>query len=97
MDFGISQLEITQFAQLDERLADLRQAMIALKDNRGLDFALLMATDVVQGSSRLLFTEDIPLLEVLPYPRLPDGTRQADGVVSRKKQLLPAVLSALEE
>jgi inorganic pyrophosphatase/exopolyphosphatase len=32
----------------------------------------------------------------LPYPKLPDGTLRAAGVVSRKKQLLPALLSALE-
>ena len=32
----------------------------------------------------------------LPYAKLPYGTLQAPGVVSRKKQLLPALLSALE-
>jgi hypothetical protein len=32
----------------------------------------------------------------LPYPPQPDGTRLAEGVVSRKKQLLPVVLGLLE-
>jgi inorganic pyrophosphatase/exopolyphosphatase len=38
-----------------------------------------------------------PILEDLPYPILQDGTLQAEGVVSRKKQLLPVVLGLLEE
>jgi hypothetical protein len=32
----------------------------------------------------------------LPYPLQVDGTRLAEGVVSRKKQLLPVVLGLLE-
>jgi hypothetical protein len=38
-----------------------------------------------------------PILDDLPYPPLPDGTRDAAGVVSRKKQLLPVVLGLLEK
>ena len=96
MKFGVSQVEVTNFAQLDDRLDDIRSALVILRDTKGLDFALLMATNVVEGASRLLFSNDVPLLDVLPYPRKSDGTRLATGVVSRKKQLLPLVLSALE-
>jgi hypothetical protein len=55
-----------------------------------------MVTDVVNGSSRLLLTDEPPQLSDLPYPPQPDGTRSAEGVVSRKKQLLPVVLGLLE-
>ncbi len=95
-NFGISQAEVTNFAQLDEYKEKLCNALVVLRDTRGLDFVMLMVTDVVRGSSRLLLTQEVPRLDVLPYPRLADGTRQADGVVSRKKQLLPVVLGALE-
>jgi hypothetical protein len=37
------------------------------------------------------------VLDELPYRPLRDDTRLAKGVVSRKKQLLPVVLSLLEE
>ncbi len=94
--FGISQAEVTNFAQLDEYKEPLCDALVELRDSKGLDFVMLMVTDVVRGVSRLLLTQEVPRLDVLPYPRLSDGTRQADGVVSRKKQLLPVVLSALE-
>jgi inorganic pyrophosphatase/exopolyphosphatase len=51
---------------------------------------------VVEGSSRLIFVDAPPVLDELPYEPLPDGTVLAAGVVSRKKQLLPILLSLLE-
>jgi manganese-dependent inorganic pyrophosphatase len=63
---------------------------------KGTDFAMLMVTDVVRGSSRLLFANPPPALNDLPYLPLNDSTRLAEGVVSRKKQLLPVVLGLLE-
>ncbi len=96
LDFGIAQVEVTNLNQFSEHLPALSAAMANLRDAKGLRFAMLMVTDVVQGTSRLLITDEIAALGVLPYARLEDGTLAADGVVSRKKQLLPAVLSALE-
>lgn len=96
MEFGIAQVEVTNLNQLPEHIPALFQALRALRDAKGLNFAMLMVTDVVAGTSRLLVTDEIAALGVLPYARREDGTLSADGVVSRKKQLLPAVLSALE-
>jgi manganese-dependent inorganic pyrophosphatase len=95
--FAIGQVEVTDLLQIGEHLPALTQALDELKDKRGLDFAMLLITDVVGGTSRLLLTSaPPPILDELPYPPLPDGTREAAGVVSRKKQLLPAVLGLLE-
>jgi len=58
---------------------------------------MLMVTDVVRGSSRILVVNGPPIIEDLPYALQADGTFLADGVVSRKKQLLPTVLGMLEE
>lgn len=96
LQFGVAQVEVSSLVELDEHLTELREALIALRDAKGLDFAMLMVTDVVRGSSRLLLTSDVPALGGLPYSLLPDGTLRAQGVVSRKKQLLPTVLGALE-
>ncbi len=94
--FAIAQAEVTDLVQLAEHLEKLNKALKALRDKRALDFAMLMVTDVVRGSSRLLITDEPPELGDLPYPPQPDGTRRAEGVVSRKKQLLPVVLGLLE-
>ena len=96
--FAVAQAEVTDILQLSEHLPPLTKALDDLKDKRGLDFALLLITDVVRGTSRLLVSSNAtPILDDLPYPPLPDGTREALGVVSRKKQLLPVVLGLLEK
>lgn len=95
--FAVAQAEVTDILQLTEHLEPLQNALNDLRDKRGLDFAMLLVTDVVRGTSRLLVTANSPtVLNDLPYPPLTDGTRDAEGVVSRKKQLLPAVLGLLE-
>jgi manganese-dependent inorganic pyrophosphatase len=94
--FAIAQAEVTDLRQLDEHLDSLIIALDDLRRQRGLDFAMLMVTDVVDNVSRLVLVNAPPIMDDLPYPRQPDGTRMATGVVSRKKQLLPTVLGLLE-
>jgi manganese-dependent inorganic pyrophosphatase len=95
--FAIAQAEVSELYELNEYLVPLREALQELKERRSLDFAMLMVTDVVQGDSRLLMVDAPVVLDELPYRPLADGTRLAQGVVSRKKQLLPVVLSLLED
>jgi manganese-dependent inorganic pyrophosphatase len=97
LSFAISQAEVTDLLQLDEHRQNLHEAINELRERRGLDFAMLMITDVVRGSSRLLISNEPPMLNDLPYPLQADDTRLAEGVVSRKKQLLPVVLGLLEK
>jgi len=82
--------------QMDDYIEKLQEALNNLRQQRGLDFAMLMVTDVVRSSSRLLMSNEPPILKDLPYPKQTDGTLFAEGVVSRKKQLLPVVLGLLE-
>jgi manganese-dependent inorganic pyrophosphatase len=95
--FAAAQVEVTDLLQLDEHLPALSKALEELRQQRSLNFALLMVTDVVKNSSRLLLVNEPPILGDLPYPKQPDGTRLAEGVVSRKKQLLPVILGLLEK
>lgn len=97
MHFGISQVEVTDLVEVEEHLAPLDGALQALIEQRGLDFAMLMITDIVEGTSRILMHSAPPVLSELPYKRLGEGLLDASGVVSRKKQLLPVVLAMLED
>jgi manganese-dependent inorganic pyrophosphatase len=97
MHFGISQVEVTDLVEVEEHLAPLKEALKGLIDQRGLDFAMLMITDIVEGSSRILMQSAPPVLSELPYKRSDENVLDASGVVSRKKQLLPVVLAMLEE
>lgn len=94
--FAIAQVEVTDLLQLKEHLNPLRLALDDLREKRSLNFAMLMVTDIVGGSSRMITVNAPTILDDLPYPRQADGTMAAEGVVSRKKQLLPAILGLLE-
>ena len=95
--FAIAQVEVTDLVQLSDMHEDLVNALKTLREKNGLNFTMLMVTDVVENGSRLILVNAPPVLDDLPYPREPDGTRMARGVVSRKKQLLPTILGLLEE
>jgi manganese-dependent inorganic pyrophosphatase len=94
--FSIAQAEVTKFIDSDELIGLLVEALNQQRDRNGLDFSMLMITNVVRGSSRLLFSEPLSILSEIPYPLMPDGSHHADGVVSRKKQLLPVMLGIVE-
>lgn len=94
---GIAQVEVTTFSEIAPRLADLRLGLAGLAEQRKLTLAMLMVTDVVRGNSVLIVEGQPRLVASLPYRRRDDGTLDAPGVVSRKKQLLPAVLAALAQ
>lgn len=95
-NFSVAQVETTDLYQIGDFIPRLSDALKRLKKELGLDFAGLMVTDVVESSSRIMFVDPPPVLDELPYEPLPDGTELAEGVVSRKKQLLPILLSLLE-
>lgn len=95
--FAVAQAEVTDLMTIKEHLPHLQNALDQLREARGLDFAMLLITDVVRNTSRLVIANPHPVLDDLPYPKLSDGTRDAPGVVSRKKQLLPTLLGLLEK
>jgi manganese-dependent inorganic pyrophosphatase len=95
VQFAISQVELTDLHEVEPRAADLREALRALEAQKGLAFVILMVTDVVRGDSVLLTSGDSHRLDALPYSHVEGGRFLAPGVVSRKKQLLPAILDVL--
>jgi len=97
LKFAIAQAEVNNLNELDDHIPELEKALEELRETKSVDFAMLMVTDVVRGSSRILLSNPPPALNDLPYEPLNDNTRLAEGVVSRKKQLLPVVLGLLED
>jgi manganese-dependent inorganic pyrophosphatase len=95
-DFLVSQVEVSDLREIADYIDELNAALSDVRERKGGDFAVLMVTGVVRGGSALLLSEPPPLLDDLPYPLQQNGTRLAEGVVSRKKQLLPTILSLLE-
>jgi manganese-dependent inorganic pyrophosphatase len=94
--FGLAQIEVGSLNELIARVNEISFGLNALCNSKGLSFAVLMVTDIVRSTSRLLIEGEKDKLNDLPYTRLPDGTYDAPGLVSRKKQLLPAILALFE-
>lgn len=94
--FGLAQVEVGNLNELSPRVKEISQALDQLCESKGLEFAVLMVTDVVRANSRLVTGGNQSALRDLPYTPLPDSTMDATGIVSRKKQLLPVILGLLE-
>lgn len=93
----VSQAEVKALHEADARAPELSEALERLRERRSAALAALLLTDPVRGRSRLLVRGDCRLASRLPYARAGDGPLlDAGEIVSRKKQLVPALLAALE-
>jgi len=93
--FVLAQVEEGQLEVFHQRQGELEEAMDRAVKAQGLDFMALMVTDPVRGNSELLFRGAESVRRALPYRKSQTGTLLMPGVLSRKKQLLPEILSAL--
>lgn len=93
--FSLAQLEESNLALFRSQRAALDDALARLLGRERLDFAALLVTDPVRGNSELLFRGAEDVRRALPWRTDESGVFLLPGVLSRKKQLLPAVLSTL--
>jgi manganese-dependent inorganic pyrophosphatase len=89
---GIGQCEVTTLTDVGEYAQTYIDALQKIADSQGLDWAILMVTDVLRENSVLLVS-DYRANRDLPYTKLDTQIYDMPGVVSRKKQLLPILLS----
>lgn len=94
---GISQIEVVSFSLFDLHKDLLKTALFNIKKANGLDWAMIMVTDIIKGDSLLLCTSFEQAEKIIPYKKIEDNIYLLSGVLSRKKQLLPEILRILEE
>lgn len=87
--FSVSQIEEVTFLHFDDRREQLQAALSAQVAERGLFFAALLVTDINKQNSYLLAEGNADFLRTIHYPEQSDRVWFLEGVVSRKKQLLP--------
>lgn len=92
---SLSQVEETSFAGLDERRGELFSELERLRSERGYDLCAILVTDIRKHDSILLAVGEENLMEKLPFERRGSNEFAAPKVVSRKKQLFPAVCEAI--
>ncbi|MGE5371143.1 MAG: putative manganese-dependent inorganic diphosphatase [Solirubrobacterales bacterium] len=94
-NFAVAQVETGDMTQLENDLPALREALETLQKKQGFDLIFLMITDIFIGGTKLLiFGEQSAFMreaisggfEAEPF---------IDGMMSRKKQLVPLIFQAL--
>lgn len=95
--FGIGQIEVITLENVGEVKDTLRSALEAQRLSMGLDWAMLLITNVIKENSILLTTDYSEKEKYLVYKQEDKGMFLLPGILSRKKQLLPEVLRVLEE
>lgn len=95
--FGVGQVEVVTLEEFHERRAALSAGLAELCRERRLSLAGLLVTDIVTQGSLFLVQGDGDLLDLIAYPRLSADLFELKGVLSRKKQLVPHLLSAFKE
>ena len=90
----IAQVE-TVGQTLGERRAELLAALDAVREREGAGVVALMVTDIMSKGTQLYATGDRAALERAYGDTWEDGVAALPGVMSRKKQVAPALLTAL--
>ena len=93
---GIGQLEVIDLSVFDDIKAELETDIAALKAEGGRHSMLLLLTDIMkEGSELLIVSDDAPLTERAYGKTTENGRVWLDGVLSRKKQIVPQLQKAL--
>jgi len=92
---SLSQVEETSFKGLNERKEELLEELERLRHEKTYALCAILVTDIRRHESVLLAVGKESLLCKLPFDRSGTNEFAAPGVVSRKKQLFPAVCEAI--
>lgn len=87
---GVGQLEVVDLTVFDEMKRDLFADMKKLKEEGRLHSVLILLTDIMkEGSQLLVVSDDNSKIESAFECKLEDSQVWLDGVLSRKKQVIP--------
>jgi len=93
---GIGQLEVIDLAIFDEMKDDLQTDIAALKAEGNRHSVMLLLTDIMKEGSEVLVASDNGDLTEKAYGKATtDGKVWLDGVLSRKKQVVPPLQDSL--
>ena len=92
---GIGQLEVIDLAVFDDIKADLEADIAKLKEEGGRHSVFLLLTDIIrEGSQMLIASNDEGIVETAYGVAPEQSCVWLDGVLSRKKQVVPPLQDA---
>ena len=90
-DFGVSQITCVDAEKMLERKDEFLAAMEKAQKECGMSFLILMLTDVLASGTHILFLGNEEIFRQAFGVTMKDGTCFLPGVLSRKKQVIPAL------
>ncbi len=89
---GINQLEMIDISALDRRKDEIYSDMLMMKEEENLHTMIVLLTDIMkEGSQLLCVSDDIKKIEAAFNKKFENNQVWLDGVLSRKKQVVPFV------
>ena len=97
--FGVGQVNSMSEEELEEIKATVLPEMEKTRQNHSLDMIFFMLTNIITESSELICCGNESREKIIGAYDLEDNAQKLmlKGVVSRKKQLVPALVSALQQ
>ena len=95
--FSVSQVEVSDNAEIMERREEILAGLSSLRAEKGYYLAALMVTDVTELTSLLFLAADRDFLSLVGYPKAEAGVYVLKDILSRKKQLMPAIFELVEK
>ena len=95
VSYTASQIEVGNPKEVMDRKADfMKELEIERRGHKAL-FSCLLVTDITKLSSLLLIDYDSKFEPFITWPKMEDNIFYLQGVVSRKKQLIPLITEAV--
>lgn len=88
---GCGQIEVCDFEETEKRKKELKETIEKVAKKRGYDLLVLLATNIVQRGSKVLFWEKEDYMEKTFKQKPENNEFYLEGVMSRKKQIMPAL------
>lgn len=94
--FGLGQVEVVNFHSFHQRQEELLKELMSIREEKGYTLAALLVTDIVMENSLLLTAGPSELPYIIGYPQEANNLYRLQGVLSRKKQLVPHLLKVFK-
>jgi manganese-dependent inorganic pyrophosphatase len=96
--FAIAQVETMNMNQLEERKSDIVQTMQNICNKHGYALLCLMVTDILEEGTELLVVGDKRMLAEEAFGnKIVNDSIFLEGVMSRKKQVVPVIYEVLRK
>ncbi len=93
---GIGQIEVIEMLTFEKIRESLLASLNKIMLEERLTLACLLISDIIYENSLLLFTGDSGIVTRIGYPVIAPNLAELKGVLSRKKQLVPRILSVIK-